>query len=411
MIRDGFPLSTAPMRISSLRSSRAFLGIVIAATVLSPSGIVRAEDPVVTRAEAVMYLLWNASYPVGTVTPTGKNIAPDVRASSWYAAAMAAGIRAGIVVPDSQTGFLYPDAAVTRGEFLWMLGRLFKMEKNLPSSFADVPNNAPYAPYAGAAERYHLFLLSHPSYLSPLQPITPLDAASTMHALFARFPALRSSYRGAPSSAASANTSARNTLGTSSTSSSVSTVHQTSSKATALVQITPSVSPQEKAKLQLIALTNHERSIAGLPPLKRNPLLERAAQKHADDMRSRGYFSHLNPEGQSYVDRIRATEYFTITDPICTCQPYYDIGKTLEQRAETTPNYIVTKAQQICSCKPTFSVGENLARGQANAETVIQEWMASPPHRRTIVQPLFQEIGVGISGDIWVENFGSVRTK
>ncbi|MEI8229833.1 MAG: CAP domain-containing protein [Candidatus Peregrinibacteria bacterium] len=391
------------MRITKTASIYALQGLALSTCIILSTGVALATEPVVTRAEAVMYLLWSASYPVASIAPTAKNIAPDVPASAWYAAIMASGLRAGIVIPERQTGNLSPDEAITRGELLMMIGRLFKLPQNLPSNFTDVSDRALYAPYAGTAKQYQLFLFVSPTLLSPTQAVTPLDAAGAVHAIFSHFPTLRPGFRGSPIPAAPSSPSSLPATTRSSTAA--------SSRKTELIPIRPSISPQEKAILQVIALTNHERSVAGLPPLKRNQLLESAAQKHADDMRTQGYFSHVTPEGKSYIDRIRATGYFTITDPICTCQPYYDLGKTLEQRSETTPNYIVTKAQQICSCKPTFSVGENLARGQANPETVVQEWMGSAPHRRAILQPLFLEVGVGIAGDVWVENFGAVRTK
>ena len=56
---------------------------------------------------------------------------------------------------------------------------------------------------------------------------------------------------------------------------------------------------------------NVERKKRGLSLLTRNPLLEKSAQAHADDMVKRNYFSHTSLGGSTPEDRIRATGYLT----------------------------------------------------------------------------------------------------
>lgn len=55
-------------------------------------------------------------------------------------------------------------------------------------------------------------------------------------------------------------------------------------------------------------------------------------------------------------------------------------------------------------------VAENVARGFDSAESVVRAWMASPGHRRNILNCRLRHIGVGVSlahGQIWwTQNFG-----
>ena len=50
--------------------------------------------------------------------------------------------------------------------------------------------------------------------------------------------------------------------------------------------------------------TNAERARYHLPPLRYDEGLQQAAREHCDDMLRRGFFSHVNPEGESPSDRV-----------------------------------------------------------------------------------------------------------
>ena len=58
-----------------------------------------------------------------------------------------------------------------------------------------------------------------------------------------------------------------------------------------------------------LCLINRERRAHGLVPLSGNARLGRAAGRHAADMVRRGYFAHVSPEGQTFVDRLRDAGY------------------------------------------------------------------------------------------------------
>lgn len=110
----------------------------------------------------------------------------------------------------------------------------------------------------------------------------------------------------------------------------------------------------------LLCLHNEERAGRGLPPLKENAKLRRAASGHSADMVERGYFSHERG-GETFVDRILATGYARRNDG--------------------------------------WSLGENLAWGTGELATprwMIEAWMNSAGHRRTIVSRSYREVGFGV---------------
>jgi uncharacterized protein YkwD/uncharacterized membrane protein required for colicin V production len=56
----------------------------------------------------------------------------------------------------------------------------------------------------------------------------------------------------------------------------------------------------------MLVLINHERTTRGLKPLTMNDKARTVARAYSTDMFARGYFSHINPEGKSPFDRIKA---------------------------------------------------------------------------------------------------------
>jgi len=110
-------------------------------------------------------------------------------------------------------------------------------------------------------------------------------------------------------------------------------------------------------KTNLIELANTTREYFGFQPLKENPVLNEAAYLKAKDMIEKGYFSHYSPEG--------------IT-------PWYWLEKS-------GYNY--------------QSAGENLAIGFLDSEQVHQAWMDSLLHKKNILNPNYQEIGIAVLRD------------
>jgi uncharacterized protein YkwD len=108
-----------------------------------------------------------------------------------------------------------------------------------------------------------------------------------------------------------------------------------------------------KAK-EMISITNDFREKNGLPTLKENELLNLAAEKKAEDMFSKEYFSHLSPEN--------------IT-------PWYWIKES---------GYSYKNA------------GENLAKGFSTPQKAFNALIKSPSHKKNILNKNYQDIGIAI---------------
>jgi uncharacterized protein YkwD len=64
--------------------------------------------------------------------------------------------------------------------------------------------------------------------------------------------------------------------------------------------------PRPDLEAQMLQLVNQERTSRGLKPLAPDPELTEVARRHSTDMFARGYFAHVNPEGQNPFDRMTA---------------------------------------------------------------------------------------------------------
>ncbi len=60
------------------------------------------------------------------------------------------------------------------------------------------------------------------------------------------------------------------------------------------------------------------------------------------------------------------------------------------------------------------SAGENIAAGQYSPQNVMDSWMNSPGHRKNILNPDFEYIGVGLArggsyGIYWAQEFATFK--
>lgn len=132
---------------------------------------------------------------------------------------------------------------------------------------------------------------------------------------------------------------------------------------------------------EVVRLVNIERQNIGLQPLQKNDMLEAAAQGHAEDMLSKGYFSHYSRTGDSYADRMQKEDYDLLHAAACR------------------------------NCTTRVFYGENIAKGHRSPAEVMEGWMNSPPHKKNILSPKYKEIGIGIAGVYWVQNFGAMTIE
>lgn len=105
----------------------------------------------------------------------------------------------------------------------------------------------------------------------------------------------------------------------------------------------------------LASLTNADRQIAGLSTLELDPELSVVAQRKAEDMAAKGYFSHTGPDGRQAWDWLSESGY-------------------------------------------SFGyAGENLAVNFSDSKEVAEAWMDSPTHRANILKAEYTHVGFGVA--------------
>jgi uncharacterized protein YkwD len=147
--------------------------------------------------------------------------------------------------------------------------------------------------------------------------------------------------------------------------------------------VMPSAQNENVVRAAILCLHNQLRAQRGLPALRENAKLRRAAFAHSADMVQRGFFEHTAPGGVSMVDRIMAARYASRT-----------VG---------------------------WALGENLAWGTGKLATprlIMRAWMDSPGHRANVVKRAYREIGIGVvtgtpsagnQGATYTADFGVIR--
>jgi uncharacterized protein YkwD len=106
------------------------------------------------------------------------------------------------------------------------------------------------------------------------------------------------------------------------------------------------------ATLSLLKAMNAARAAHGLRPLRLDTTLRAAARSHSVDMLRGNYFAHGDFRDRMIAFHLKAS-----------------------------------------------IAGENLAWGSGNygtAQTIVQEWLASPEHRANLLRRSFSRIGIGI---------------
>jgi uncharacterized protein YkwD len=113
-------------------------------------------------------------------------------------------------------------------------------------------------------------------------------------------------------------------------------------------------SPEAELMSLIVTKTNQQRNAAGCGQLDVDQELILASQRQSSYMASTGNFSHIGRGGSTFAGRARAAGYAT-------------------------------------------PAGENIAWGFGSATAVMRAWMASPSHRRNILNCDVQSIGTGVS--------------
>jgi uncharacterized protein YkwD len=112
-----------------------------------------------------------------------------------------------------------------------------------------------------------------------------------------------------------------------------------------------------------LCLLNAKRRSAGLRALSTRSLLSRAAVGYSAQMVRESFFAHRAPAGPDLAARL-------------------------------------TRAGYLSRAATDWFVGENLGWATGTAATprqLLAAWMASPGHRRNILEPAFRDVGIGVA--------------
>jgi uncharacterized protein YkwD len=144
----------------------------------------------------------------------------------------------------------------------------------------------------------------------------------------------------------------------------------------------PSKLRSDDARRAIVCLLNQRRDRAGLPDLRPDNRLDRAAQQHNRRMDGTGCFDHA-------------------------CAGESDLGRRLE------------RVGYLGGGLTRWVYGENLAWGadwRGSPAAIVAAWMDSPPHRANILNRSFREVGIGFDtgtpggdnapGGIYTVDFG-----
>lgn len=109
---------------------------------------------------------------------------------------------------------------------------------------------------------------------------------------------------------------------------------------------------------EVLVLLNTRRTAHGLRPLTNSDDLRNAAVAHSRAMLEGGFFAHVSSDGSPFSARVRG--FYPSTG--------YD----------------------------SWSAGENLlySTSKIQATTAIDAWLASPAHRRNMLDPEWREVGI-----------------
>jgi uncharacterized protein YkwD len=119
-----------------------------------------------------------------------------------------------------------------------------------------------------------------------------------------------------------------------------------------------------KLERQVIGCVNQKRMRHGLPRVRVQADLMRAARAHSCEMARSCFFAHASAAGQTYEQRV--------TD--------FGYERTGWSR---------------------WNVGENIYSGRthtlmATAQVAVMRWMGSPIHRRVLLRRAFRDAGIGV---------------
>jgi uncharacterized protein YkwD len=131
-------------------------------------------------------------------------------------------------------------------------------------------------------------------------------------------------------------------------------------------------------------LVNNERQKQGISPLQFDTKLSEIARKHSNDMASRNFFSHYNPEGQDPTARGLSMGYSCYKD----YGSYYTAGLA-ENIMQNNLYNSITYYNEV----PSY----NWNTQDEIASSTVDGWMSSSGHRQNILTSNYDKEGIGVA--------------
>lgn len=130
-------------------------------------------------------------------------------------------------------------------------------------------------------------------------------------------------------------------------------------------------------------LVNKERARRGLAALLKDKRLNKVARKYSQDMVSRNFFSHNDPDGRSFYDRYKAEGFeCSIRRGNTSCMGAENIAQS-----NLFSSYIYKDGKTFLN----WSTEDKIA------ESVVKIWMTSKGHKANILTPYFKRHGIGVA--------------
>lgn len=124
----------------------------------------------------------------------------------------------------------------------------------------------------------------------------------------------------------------------------------------------PARSSRNAARHAVICLVNRRRRHHGLGPVRRNSALTHSATRHSHYMVRHHCFAHECRGEVGLLGRVEHTKYLP--------------------------------------CRCSWGLGETLGKGRrrhASPSATVRRWMHSPGHRAVVLDPRFDDVGVGVA--------------
>lgn len=151
----------------------------------------------------------------------------------------------------------------------------------------------------------------------------------------------------------------------------------------------PQISTAELER-QIHRQINRVRQKHGLSQLDRDELLAAIARKHSSDMANYHFFSHTNLQGEDLVERAKNLGWNKKKQADANT---WTIGPGENIYMSHLYDKVVTTKQNGVPVKKEYlwKTPEEIA------QSTVQGWMDSPPHRKNILSPKYNQQGIGVS--------------